>query len=145
MVERFARSLAAGCLVGVVVQEALWTGLGMLDPAGSLNRALVSGPQQGSIWGPLLAAWLTGGFAAALMATLVGRSRWSGYGAGALMSLSAWCLCRLAWPESGALSAVAATPLLGAALGTGIALRVLMGDETRRARPSVVTLRGLFP
>jgi len=140
MLARFARSLAAGCAVGVVVQEALWAGLGMADPDGSLNRALVAGPQTDGIWFPLLTSWLLGGATAGLMATLVGRRQSSGHLAGALMSVSALVLCRLAWPESGALVAVCLTPSLGAALGSGLGQRVVSSDAARPAQGGVDTL-----
>lgn len=141
MLERFARSLAAGCAVGVIVQEALWAGLGMADPDGSLNRALVAGPQTDGVWFPLLTSWLIGGAAAGLMATLVGRRRASGHSAGGLMSISAFAVCRLAWPESGALVAVCLTPSLGAALGSGLGQRIVSSDWKSPAQIGIAMLR----
>jgi len=139
MVERFARSLAAATAVGVVVQEGLWAGFGAIVAAGSLNQALAAGPASPSLWPPLASSWIAGGFAAGLMGTLV-ACRGAGHTAGALMSLSSWCLCWLAWPDAGGLLTAALMPSLGATLGTGLAMRLVAGEVERPLRPSVVTL-----
>jgi hypothetical protein len=105
-----------------------------------LNRELVSGPDGSGIWLPLLTSWLIGGAAAGLMATLVGRRRASGHAAGALMSISAFCLCRLAWPEAGALASVCLTPSLGAALGCGWGQRIVSSEAASPAQSGIGTL-----
>jgi len=110
-----------------------------MDATGSLNQSLAAGPASPGLWPSLALSWIAGGFSAGLMGALI-AGRGAGHTAGALMSLSAWGLCWLAWPGTGGLLTVAMTPSLGAALGTGLAHRVRAADVDYRLRPSVVTL-----
>lgn len=146
MIKRQVQALAAGVCIGIVVQESAWTGLDLLDPGASLNRLMIEAPLDGgqpapSLWslnlplfGPLFGAWLLGGTLGGLMATLVGRHRFSGHAAGVLLSASAAMIAYFAWPLAGPFVAVAVMPSVGAALGTGLGLRLLdSGDERTTA------------
>ena len=131
MIRRQALALAAGVGLGIIVQESLWTGIDALDPGHSLNQALVHAPLSGGWLVPLLAAWLAGGAFGGLMATLVSRGRAGGHAAGTFLSGSALLLSALALPDAGAFLVIALTPGAGAALGTGLGMR-LLGNERNR-------------
>lgn len=143
MLGRFARAIAGGVAVAIVLQEGLWLALDPIDPVRSLHLQWTLGPR-GEGWAvPLIASWLIGGSAGGLMAALVGRGRWYGHAVGALLCASAWLLLSLAWQDSGAAALLALTPGLGAAIGAGLAGRLLPtagdaatgGVDTLRAAP----------
>lgn len=125
----------------MILQEGIWAGFSAIDPDASLNHGLITAAIEGRILAPLLFSWIVGGAAGGLMAALVGRGAAAGHATGVLLSVSAWVLCRLAWPEAGALLAIAAAPSLGAALGTGAARRILADDGPASARSGIATLR----
>ncbi|MEX0914462.1 MAG: hypothetical protein WDZ60_01095, partial [Wenzhouxiangellaceae bacterium] len=130
--------------VAIIVQESIWIGLDLLDPARALNRQLAEAPLADGWLTPLLVAWLVGGVFGGLMATLVGRSRYSGHAAGLLLSSSALLIAAISLPGAGALLVIAATPSLGAAFGAGIGVSLLDGEGDGLVRPSLVTLRSGF-
>lgn len=124
MIRRHIQALAAGICIAVIVQESIWLGLDVLDPVQSLNRALADGALSEGWLTPLLLAWLAGGVFGGLMATLVAQSRFSGHATGLLLSASAALLTWISLPGAGAFLVIAATPSIGAALGTSAGLRL---------------------
>lgn len=145
MIKRQAQALAGGICVAIIVQESIWIGLDLLDPARALNQQLAEAPLADGWLAPLLVAWLVGGVFGGLMATLVGRSRYSGHAAGLLLSGSALLIAAISLPGAGALLVIAATPSLGAAPGSWIGACLLNGESDRPSlMPSLVTLRSGF-
>ena len=140
MVRRQIQAVAAGICIAVIIQESIWIALDLLNPADSLNQALADAPLSDGWLVPLLLAWLLGGAFGGLMATLVGGSRYSGHAAGALLSASAVLLAWISLPDAGAFLAVAATPSIGATIGTGLGLNVDDAGRGQPVSPSVVTL-----
>jgi hypothetical protein len=140
MFSRFARALAAGLAVGIVLQEGIWLALGAIDPTRSLHLEWTLGPLGEGWVVPMIASWLIGGTAAGLMAALVGGSRWHGHAAGALLCGSAGLLLTLAWPEAGLARLMALMPALGATLGAGLAGR-LLPESPGRSAATADTLR----
>jgi len=122
MIKRQVQALAAGICVAVIVQESTWMALDLLDPTQSLNDALADAPLSDGWLVPLLLAWIAGGVFGGLMATLVGRSRFSGHATGLLLSASAAVLIWISLPGAGGFLAIAATPSIGSALGTWLGL-----------------------
>lgn len=145
MIKRQVQALAAGIGIAMVVQESAWIALDMLDPRESLNEALVAAPLSDGWLVPLLLTWAAGGFFGGLMATLVGRRRFSGHATGLLLSGSAALLAWIALPGAGGFLAVAATPTIGAALGTWLGLGLVDEQSGQSMASSVVTLRSVFP
>ncbi|MDT8449943.1 MAG: hypothetical protein RQ847_07180 [Wenzhouxiangellaceae bacterium] len=131
MLRRLALSLAGGIITGIVAQESAWLAMNALLPEVALNAAMLERDPGGAWLLPLLGAWLLGGAVAGLMATLIGRRRFSGHLAGAALTASALLLVRAAWPDAGGLLAFAITPSLGAALGTAGGLRLLAPPDAR--------------
>lgn len=145
MIKRQVQALAGGICVAIIVQESIWIGLDLLDPAHALNRQLAEAPLADGWLTPLLVAWLVGGVFGGLMSTLIGRSRYSGHAAGLLLSGSALLVAAISLPGAGPLLVIAATPSLGAALGAGIGVSLLNGESDRSPLlPSLVTLRSGF-
>lgn len=144
MFKRQIRAVPAGICVAVIVQESIWTGLDLVDPELSLNQALANAPLAEGWLAPLLLAWLVGGAFGGLMATLVGRNRFTGHAAGLLLSGSALLITALALPDAGGFLAIAGTPSVGAALGTWLGLAFVQDEPDRLTLPSIVTLRGGF-
>lgn len=142
MIKRQVQALAAGICIAVIVQESAWIAFDVLDPRQSLNVALADAPLSEGWLAPLLLAWVVGGFFGGLMATLVGRNRFSGHATGLLLSASAAILAWIALPGAGGFLAVAATPSIGAALGTwlGLGLGLPAGRHGKPRPPGVVTL-----
>mgnify|MGYP006431856901 CR=1 FL=1 len=124
MITRQIQALAAGTCIAVIVQESIWIALDLLDPRQSLNDVLGAAPLSDGWLVPLLLAWIGGGLFGGLMATLVGRSRYTGHAAGLLLSASAALLAWHALPGAGGFLVVAATPAIGTAIGTSLALKV---------------------
>jgi len=143
MIKRQIQALAAGICLAVIVQESTWIAFNLLDPTQSLNQALADAPLSDGWLLPLLLAWAAGSVFGGLMATLVGRSRFSGYAVGLLLSASAAALAWISLPGAGAFLVIAATPGIGSALGTGLGLRLgrAADSHNRLVPPSVVTLR----
>lgn len=124
------QALAAGICIAVIVQESIWIALDVLDPLQSLNEALSAAPLSDGWLAPLLLAWTGGGIFGGLMATLVGCSRYTGHAAGLLLSASAALLAWHTLPGAGGFLVVAATPAIGTAIGTGVALKIgFTGDR----------------
>ena len=124
MITRQIQALAAGICIAVIVQESIWAALDALDPLQSLNEALRAAPLSDGWLVPLLLAWTGGGIFGGLMATLVGGSRYTGHAAGLVLSASAALLAWLALSGAGGFLAVAATPAIGTAIGTSLALKM---------------------
>lgn len=144
MIKRQVQAIAAGICIAVIVQESVWIGLDLLDPTRSLNQALAQAPLARGWLTPLLVAWLVGGGFGGLMATLVGRNRIIGHAAGLLLSGSALLLAAFSLPGAGLFLVVAATPSLGAALGTWIGVVLLDGERDRPVTSGIDTLRSGF-
>lgn len=133
MITRQIRALAAGTCIAVIVQESIWLALDAIDPLQSLNDVLAAAPLSEGWLVPLLLAWAGGGIFGGLMATLVGRSRYTGHAAGVVLSASAALLAWRALPDAAGFLAVAATPAIGTAIGTGLALKIgLPADRKQR-------------
>lgn len=145
MIKRQVQALAAGICIAVIVQESTWIAIDLLDPAQSLNDALAAAPLTEGWLAPLLLAWAIGGLFGGLMATLVGRSRFSGHATGVLLSCSAAALAWISLPGAGGFLVVAATPSAGAALGTWLGSGLIADKRERLLHSSVVTLRAGFP
>jgi len=145
MIKRQIQALAAGICIAVIVQESIWIAIDLLDPAQSLNAALAAAPLSDGWLAPLLLAWAIGGLFGGLMATLVGRSRFSGHSAGLLLSCSAAGLAWISLPGAGGFLAIAATPSVGAALGTWLGSGLTADRRERPSHSSIVTLRADVP
>ena len=143
MITRQLQALAAGTCIAVIVQESIWIALDLLDPRQSLNDVLGAAPLSDGWLVPLLLAWIGGGLFGGLMATLVGRSRYTGHAAGLLLSASAALLAWHSLPGAGGFLIVAAAPFIGTATGTGLALKLeLEGDRNERiTAPNVIPER----
>lgn len=144
MIKRQIQALAAAICIAVIVQESTWIALDLVDPTQSLNQALADAPLSGGWLVPLLLAWLFGGFFGGLMATLVGNSRFSGHLSGLFLSASAAALAWLSMPDAGGFLAIAATPSIGAALGTWLGLELTTGQDQPPMPSSIVTLHAGF-
>ncbi|HKL51255.1 MAG TPA: hypothetical protein VJ908_08810 [Wenzhouxiangellaceae bacterium] len=144
MVKRQIQALAAGICIAIIVQESTWIGLDLLDPTRSLNESLAHAPLVGGWLAPLLAAWIAGGVFGALMATLVGRNRFIGHVVGLLLSGSALLIAALSLPGAGSVLTIAATPSLGAALGTWLGIFLSGKQPKNLMTPSIVTLSRTF-
>lgn len=144
MVKRQIQALAAGICIAIIVQEITWIGLDLLDPTRSLNVILAQAPFAGGWLAPLLAAWMAGGIFGALMATLVGRNRFIGHVAGLLLSGSALVIAALSLPDAGSVLTIAATPSLGAALGTWLGVLLTSKQPKNLMTPGIVTLSTAF-
>lgn len=143
MIKRQIHALTAGICVAIVVQESTWLASDMLDPGRPLNHALADAPLSTGWLLPLILAWAAGGIFGGMMATLVGRSRASGYATGLLLSASAAMLAWISLPGAGGFLAIAATPWIGSALGAWLAFSLgLNADRNDRLEPTrVVKLR----
>ena len=141
MVTRQIQALAAGICIAIIVQESAWIGFDLLNPSQSLNATLAAAPLSDGWLLPLLLAWAAGGIFGGMMATLVGRSRASGYATGLLLSGSAALLAWISLPGAGGFLAIAATPGIGSALGTWMGLALGLTPDGRERLASVATLR----
>lgn len=146
MIKRQVQALAAGICIAVIVQESTWIAFDALNPAQSLNHALAEAPLSDGWLLPLLLAWAAGGVFGGLMATLVGRSRLSGYATGLLLSASAALLAWISLPGAGGFLVIAATPGVGCTLGAWLGFRLgPAADQHEHAvKTSVVTLRCVY-
>lgn len=129
------RAISAAVLVGVVIQESLWTILNLIDFSTPLNELLVSGQRPASWLIAALLAWAAGGLFAGLMATLIARSRISGLISGLLLSASACLLMVLAVDEPRGLLALAAVPLVASVPGTWLG-RLALSSDALQAHPA---------
>ncbi len=129
MPPKLLQATATGTVIGVVIQESIWLAGDFLTPSIGLAESMVE-LQQVSAWTVvLILGWLCGGAAGSLMGSLMANGRAGGYAVTLLLALAAWLQLELAWPDSGALSAMALLPLLGGTAGTGIGMRVLESES----------------
>jgi len=133
MIRKQSLALASGVAVGIVIQESLWAAFDLLDPQRALNQVLDQAPAADGLLLPLLTAWIAGGVFGGLMATLVGRKRIAGHVTGLLLSGAALLLTIIVLDDTGRFLAIAATPSIGAALGTGLGLRLLDSEADQRS------------
>ena len=125
-------AVTCGLLVGVVLQEILLSALNQLNPGVDLNHALIgmSTSESWRIW--LFLAWSIGGFTAGIMASMISRSLTSGCIAGALLMLSALVLSQYAFDSARLAALFTITPLIGAAIGSWLAGRLLANSPAQR-------------
>lgn len=123
-------AVAAGTVVGVLIQELVWVLLDSLTPLIKLNAALAHGGDSMILLRALALSWLAGGFSGGLMAGLVGRGRWAAYASGLLLCLGAWLLLWLAWADGASAWWLALMPGVSA-IGGGWAAQSLLRSARR--------------
>lgn len=139
MWRKFLQAAAAGTAVGVVIQESIWLATDFMTPATRLAQSMIE-LEPGLAWSAALGlGWLCGGIIGGLMGCLMSNGRSGGYAAALLLALAAWLQTELAWPDPGALRAMALLPILGGVSGTGLGLRVLKGQRRHRGAASLIT------
>lgn len=126
-------AVAAGTVIGIVIQELTWILLDALTPSVKLYTALAQTSGSKTLLLALVLSWLIGGFCGGLMAGLVGRGRWTAYLCGALLCIAATLLLWFAWAAAPAVWTLGLIPGLGALLGGGLAQLLL--HTARRVRP----------
>ncbi|PKL96660.1 MAG: hypothetical protein CVV18_00855 [Gammaproteobacteria bacterium HGW-Gammaproteobacteria-8] len=118
-------AVAAGTLIGILIQELAWILMDALTPSIELAGALYQGSGDGTLLTTLILSWLVGGFGGGLMAGLVGRGRGAAYLSGLLLCAAALLLLWVAWADAPAAWWLALTPALGALLGCWLARLLL--------------------
>ena len=118
-------AVAAGTVIGVLIQELTWILLDALTPSIQLNGALFLGSGGSLLLAALILSWLVGGFGGGLMAGLVGRGRWAAYLSGILLCAAASLMLWFAWAGAPGAWTLALTPALGALFGGWLARLLL--------------------
>ncbi|HSH27668.1 MAG TPA: hypothetical protein VK972_07900 [Wenzhouxiangella sp.] len=120
-------ALAAGLAIGVILIEAISSGLTVLLPEALMRVEAADGYGGALVW-PLLPTpalvWLFGGLAAGCMAAAAGPHPALGLAAGALLALPPFLLVGLVTPGNPAALLAAALPLAGSAAGTALVARL---------------------
>ncbi len=120
-------ALTAGLVIGVILIEALASGLALLLPESLIQVEAADGYAGPRFW-PLLPVpalvWMLGGMAAGAMAAAAGPHPALGVAAGALLGLPAFVLVGLVMPGNPMALLAAALPLAGSAAATALVARL---------------------
>ncbi|HSH27972.1 MAG TPA: hypothetical protein VK972_09455 [Wenzhouxiangella sp.] len=124
---RVLGALTAGLAVGVILIEAISSGLGVLLPETMMRVETAIGQGAVLVW-PLLPVpalvWMLGGLAGGCMAAAAGPHPALGLVAGALLALPPFIVVGLATPGNPAALLAAALPLAGAAAASALVARL---------------------
>lgn len=130
---RILVALAAGMVIGVILIEATSSGLSLLLPESAMSVRAADGFASAVIW-PLLPApalvWMLGGFGGGTMAAAAGPHPAWGLAVGLLLALPAFVIVGLVTPGNPLALLAAALPLVGAAAGTALVLRLRRGEAS---------------
>lgn len=124
---RVLGALTAGLAIGVILIEAISSGLTILLPEALMRVQAADGYGGMLVW-PLLPVpalvWMFGGLAGGSMAAAAGPHPALGLAAGALLALPPLVVVGLAMPGNPATLLAAALPLAGSAAGTALVARL---------------------
>jgi len=128
---RILVALTAGVVIGVILLEAISSGLAVLLPGSTVSVQAADGYGGPLIW-PLLPVpaliWILAGLSGGCMAAAAGPHPAWGLAVGALLALPAFLLVSLATPGNPLALLAAVLPILGSAAGTLIVLRLRRGE-----------------
>lgn len=134
-------ALVAGLVIGVILIEAISTGLLILLPDSAMRVEAADGYGGPLVW-PLLPVpaiiWILGGLAGSAMAAAAGPHPACGLVVGGLLALPAFALVGLVTPGNPLALLAAALPFLGSAAGTALVVRLQREEATVSANDQAV-------